>query len=87
MAFSPHDGSEHVLVQLQSTGPMADVKSTSGNEEISSKNFLIELANLERKMASSLLETEAKDVPTDGQCDEADFNINLIKAWKEVFEK
>ena len=84
LSFSPHDGSERVLVQLQSNGPMVDAKSTTGNEEISSKDFLLELANLERKIAANLLDTAPKDIPIESQCDEADFNINLVKAWNEV---
>ena len=84
LSFSPHDGSERVFAQLQSNGPMAEAKPTTGNSEITSKSFLIDLANLERKLAGSLLDKDAKEMPIDNDCPEADQNIELIKAWKEV---
>ena len=63
---------------------MVDAKTAAGNDEITSQGFLSELANLERKIASGLLEADPKDIPTDYQCDEASHNVELAKAWKEV---
>ena len=66
---------------------MADVKSKTGNEEISSKGFLVELANLERKLANNLLDAEIMEVPSDHLCRESTHNMELAKAWKEVIFK
>ena len=63
---------------------MVDVKSATGNEAITSRGFLVELANLERKSANNLLDSEVMDIPTDFQCKEATHNFELAKAWKEV---
>ena len=63
---------------------MTEVKSKTGNEEITSQGFLVELANLERRSVTNLLNAEAMDVPTDNQCKESTHNYELAKAWREV---
>ena len=63
---------------------MESAKSPTGNDEITSKGFLVELANLERKISAGLLDQEVRDVPTDNLCQESTHNAELAKAWKEV---
>ena len=63
---------------------MVDAKSATGNAETTSSSFLVELSNIERKLASGLLEAEVKDIPSDNMCQEATHNFELAKAWKEV---
>ena len=63
---------------------MAEIKTNTGNQEITSKSFLVELANIERKLAKNLLDAQIKEMPIDHDCPEADQNAELIKAWKEV---
>ena len=84
LSFSPQDGAERVIAQLQSTGPMKDIKTSGGNNDISRRDFVIELSNVERKWSSKLLEAEIKDIPFEFSCPESLHNTELVKTWKEV---
>lgn len=65
---------------------MKEIKTTTGNNGISRRDFVIELSNVERNWSKKLMDSEIKDIPMDSLCPESEHNTELLKAWKEVLK-